>query len=87
VVLTLAAAWLANEAAKTGFRPWEKTCVLVLLTLPALAAISVRFFGLQLGPILQSLALVVVMQRGLDWHTPPVIQPARSLSSGSTSTG
>jgi arabinofuranan 3-O-arabinosyltransferase len=86
VVLTLAAAWLANEAAKTGFRPWEKTCVLVLLTLPALAAISVRLSGLQIGPILLWLALVVVMQRGLDWRFPVVIQPARSLSSGSTST-
>ena len=87
LALTFAAAWLANDAVKTGFRPWEKTCVLVLLTLPALAAISVRLSGLQLGPILLWLALVVVMQRGLDWRLPVVIQPARGLSSGSTSTG
>ena len=87
LALIFAAAWLANEAAKTGFRPWEKTCVLVLLTLPAPAAISVRLSGLQLGPILLWLALVVVMERGLDWRFPAVIRPVRRLSSGSTSTG
>jgi hypothetical protein len=75
LVLTFAAAWLANDGAKTGFRPWEKTCVIVLLTLPALAAISVRVSGLQIGPILLWLALVVVIERGLDWRYPPSIQP------------
>jgi hypothetical protein len=67
VVLTLAAAWLANDAAESGFRPWEKMCVLVLLTLPALSVITAKLFGLQLGPILLWLVLLVVLRRGLDW--------------------
>jgi hypothetical protein len=84
VVLTLAAAWLANDAVETGFRPWEKTCVLVLLTLAALSVIPAKLLGLQLGPILLWLALAVIMRRGLDWRLPvPANRPPRGLPAGS----
>ena len=76
LVLTFAAAWLANEAVKTGFRPWEKICVLVLLILPALVAVVDNLFGLLVGPILLWLALAVVAQRGLDWRFPTVRRQA-----------
>ncbi len=81
LALTFAAAWLANDAAKTGFRPWEKTCVLVLLMLPLLSLISAKLLGLQIGPILLWLALAVLMRRGLDWR-PPAVQ--RQVQGGFT---
>ena len=40
IVLIFAAAWLANEAVKTGFLPWEKIAILILLVLPALSLLS-----------------------------------------------
>lgn len=83
VVLTLAAAWLANDAVKTGFRPWEKSCVLVLLMLPLLSVIPAKLLGLQTGPILLWLVLLVVMRRGLSWPL-PAAQPLHGLLSNST---
>jgi len=65
IVLTFAAAWLANEAVKTGFEPWEKITVLVLLTLPALSLGPARLLNLQIAPILLWLTMAVVMRRGL----------------------
>jgi hypothetical protein len=84
VVLTLAAAWLANDAVESGFGPWEKICVLVLLTLPALSVIPAKLLGVQLGPILLWLVLAVLMRRGLDQQVRAVIQPSRGLLVGST---
>jgi hypothetical protein len=83
VVLTFAAAWLGNEATESGFRRWEKTSVLVLLTLPALSAVPARLLGLQIGPILLWLVLAVVMRRGLGWRYPAAFLPLRGLPSGS----
>ena len=70
VVLTFAAAWLANEAVRTGFRPGEKITVFVWLTLPALSLIPAKFFDLQIAPILLWLSLAVVMRRGLGLRLP-----------------
>jgi hypothetical protein len=85
LALTFAAVWLANDAVKTGFRPWEKSCVLVLLTLPALSMISVKLSILQIAPILLWLALAVLMRRGLDRRLPaPVNQTPPGLPARST---
>lgn len=65
VVLTFAAAWLANQASGTGFRPWEKLTVLVLLTLPMPSLILAKLLGFQIAPILLWLSLAIVMRRGL----------------------
>ncbi len=75
LVLTFAAAWLAHDAAKTGFRPWEKTCVLVLMTLPALLMIQATLLGLHIGAILLWLTLAVLMRRGLHWRFPAPVRP------------
>jgi hypothetical protein len=73
LVLTFAAAWLANEAAKTGFRPWEKITVLILLTLPAPSFIGARLVHFQIAPILLGLALAVVLRRGLELGAPSAV--------------
>jgi hypothetical protein len=70
VVLTFAAAWLANEAVRAGFRPWEKITVFVWLTLPALSLIPAKLLNFQIAPILLWLSLAVVMRHGLSLRSP-----------------
>ncbi len=64
IVLIFAAAWLTNEAVKTGFLPWEKVTILILLVLPALSLLP-ALSGFQIGPILLWLTMVVILRRGL----------------------
>lgn len=80
VALTFAAAWLGNESVRTGFGPWEKIVVLVLLMLPALSVMTAKLLDLQIAPILLWLSLAVVMRRALNWRfgmaVPPIRDPA-----------
>ena len=76
IVLIFAAAWLAAEAAKTGFLPWEKSAVLTLLTLPALSLLP-ALAGFQIGPILLWLTMVAILHRGLAYARPPRLYDRR----------
>jgi alpha-1,2-mannosyltransferase len=80
VALTFAAAWLGNESVRTGFGPWEKIVVLVLLMLPALSVMTAKLLDLQIAPILLWLSLAVVMRRALNWRfgmaVPTIRDPA-----------
>lgn len=78
VVLVFAAAWLANEGSGTGFRPWEKITVLVLLTMPVLSFTAARLLHLQIAPILFWLSLAVVMRRGLGLRFSSAVRPVRT---------
>jgi arabinofuranan 3-O-arabinosyltransferase len=69
IVLIFAAAWLANEAVKTGFLPWEKLAILILLILPALSLVP-ALAGFQIGPILLWLTMAVILRRGLARPSP-----------------
>jgi hypothetical protein len=69
IILVFAAAWLANEAVKTGFLPWEKIAILMLLILPALSLLP-ALAGFQIGPILLWLTMVVILCRGLACPSP-----------------
>ena len=51
MILIFAAAWLADDGLRNGFRPWEKTTVLVLLVLPLISLISAKLLDLQIAPI------------------------------------
>jgi hypothetical protein len=82
VVLTFAAAWLANEGTRSGFLPWEKITVLILLTLPALSFIPAKLLHLQIAPILLWLSLGVILRRGLKPGSPSTV-PARATASQS----
>jgi hypothetical protein len=83
VVLTFAAAWLANEGARTGFRPWEKITVLVLLTMPLLSFTAARLLHLPIAPILFWLSLAVVVRRGLGLGFSSAMKPVRTGASQS----
>jgi hypothetical protein len=69
IILVFAAAWLANEAVKTGFLPWEKIAILSLLVLPALSLLP-ALAGFQIGPILLWLTMAVILRRGLARSSP-----------------
>jgi hypothetical protein len=69
IILVFAAAWLANEAVKTGFLPWEKIAILSLLVLPALSLLP-ALAGFQIGPILLWLTMAVILRRGLAYPSP-----------------
>ena len=69
IILIFAAAWLANEAVKTGFLPWEKIAILILLVLPALS-LPPALAGFQIGPILLWLTMAVILRRGLACPSP-----------------
>ena len=84
VTLTFAAAWLANEGTRTGFRPWEKIIVLVLLTMPVLSFIPARLLDLQVAPILLWLSLAVVMRRALGPRFRVAMAPVGAPSAQST---
>jgi Glycosyltransferase family 87 len=64
VVLTFAAAWLARDGSRSGFLPWEKITVLMLLTLLIPSVTASKLVNLQIGPVLLWLALAVVIRRG-----------------------
>jgi lipid-A-disaccharide synthase-like uncharacterized protein len=84
VILVFAAAFLANEGVRTGFRSWEKMTELVLLTFPALSLISAKLLDLQLAPILLWLALAVVMRRALGQRFRVAMAPVEAPSPQST---
>lgn len=65
VILIFAAAWLAMEGIRNGFRPLEKTTVLVLLMLPLVSLILARLLDLQIAPVALWMSLAVIMRRGL----------------------
>jgi Glycosyltransferase family 87 len=69
IVLIFAAAWLANEAVRTDFLPWEKIAILILLILPALSLLP-ALAGFQIGPILLWLTMAVILRRGLAYPSP-----------------
>jgi len=73
IVLVFAAAWLATEAAKTGFLPWEKIAALTLLVLPMLSFGLAMLIRLQIGPILLWLAIAVILRRGLGYPSGSVV--------------
>jgi arabinofuranan 3-O-arabinosyltransferase len=85
VVLIFAAAWLANEAVKTGFLLWEKIAILLLLVLPVLSLLP-ALAGLQIGPILLWLTMAVILRRGLACPSPSFARTSSfSLHHGSRS--
>ncbi len=65
VVLIFAAAWLAAEGRRTGFLPWERMTVLLLLVEPLVADTLTVLTGVQFGAVVLSLALVVLVRRAL----------------------
>lgn len=65
VVLLFAAAWLVIDGRRTGFLPWERLTVLLLLTEPLLADALTVLTGVMFGPVLLAIAFLVLLRRAL----------------------
>lgn len=66
VVLVFAAAWLGGEALRTGFRPWERAAIVLLLIFVLLALESAKLAGVPLGPVILWLVLIVLVRRAVE---------------------
>jgi hypothetical protein len=80
VALVFAVAWLARDAARTGFLPWEKLVFALLLLLPL--AWLTKDFSPQLGPVVLWAAFGLAVRRALA-PTPPLPVSSPGLSAAS----
>jgi hypothetical protein len=63
VALTFAAVWIAAEAARTRFLPWEKLAWMGVILLPVPLMALVRYTGIQPAPLILWAAFVLVFRR------------------------
>jgi hypothetical protein len=63
VMLSIAAVWLWTEASRTGWEPWEKTALLLLVGAPLVTPLLALSAHLQLGPVILWLALALIARR------------------------
>lgn len=66
VMLSIAAVWLWVDASRTGWRPWEKTALLLLVAGPLVTPLLAYYLHLQLGPVILWLALGLTLHRIRD---------------------
>jgi hypothetical protein len=65
VVLIFAAGWMLNQALVSGFLPWERLTLAMLLILPFVAMPLSKWTGVQIGPIVLWAALASVVRRAV----------------------
>jgi alpha-1,2-mannosyltransferase len=63
VILTFAAAWIATDAQRAGFLPWEKIAWLCVILLPIPLMFLAQAAGLQPAPIFLWLAFLLTVKR------------------------
>lgn len=80
VALIFAAAWLAREATRRGFLPWERAMLALQLLAPLLQMVTTKFAGLQLGPVVLWATLLLVVRRAQAYAArQPDARPGREL--------
>jgi hypothetical protein len=65
-VLAVPAAWLACQAERLGWRPWEKLLLLGIFALPVLALACSMGLGLLIGPVFVVALLLVLARRAMS---------------------
>jgi alpha-1,2-mannosyltransferase len=70
VVLVFAAAWIGREGLRTGFLPWERIAIVALLASPLVTMATTKLAGLQLGPVVLWLVLLLLVRRSLGARFP-----------------
>lgn len=76
VILAAPMAWLVSEAARTGFRDWEKTTLAAAFVLPAVSRSLASTAHLPLAPFVLAALLTLVLRRGVEDGHPPAARPA-----------
>lgn len=72
VGLTFVVAWLAHDSARIGFLPWEKIVLALLLAMPLFIGGLTNALGLQIGPLVLWLALLLIVRRAAIIGPAPV---------------
>jgi hypothetical protein len=67
VVSIFAAAWIGREGLRAGFLPWERIAIVALLVLPLVAMVTTRLAGIQIGPVVLWLVLLLLLHRSLRY--------------------
>jgi hypothetical protein len=65
IILVFAAAWLGREGMRSGFLPWERLTLVLLLIWPVVAIASAQLAGFLPAPALLWAALLVLARRAL----------------------
>jgi hypothetical protein len=65
VVLIFTAAWLWRDGVRTGFLPWERLAILALLVLPMPSIMVNVLTGIEPGPVVLWLVLVLLVRRAV----------------------
>ena len=76
VALIFAAAWLWRDGVRTGFLPWERLAIVALLVLPLPSIMVNVLTGIEPGPVVLWLVLVLLIRRPID--TPAAADAAPS---------
>lgn len=63
VVLLVPTLWIATQARRDGFRPWEKSLLLLTWLMPAMAFLGGLATGVSPGPIPAAIMLALVLRR------------------------
>lgn len=79
ILLVFAAAWLWREAQQSGFLPWERIAIVVLLVLPMPSIVLNVQTGLEPGPVVLWLVLLLLLRRALGL---PRVDTELGLASG-----
>ncbi len=66
VILAAPLAWLASEAARTGWRDWEKTTLAAAFVLPAVSRTLATTAHLPLTPLVLVALFVLILRRGVE---------------------
>lgn len=66
VALTFAATWLATEATRTGFHPWEKIALAVIIAMPLISLRLADASHVQICPLALWAMMGLLMRRALE---------------------
>jgi alpha-1,2-mannosyltransferase len=77
VWLTLAVTWVAMEAVRDGFRPWEKIAIACAVVMPLISLPLAAASHIQIGPLMLWLLLLLTVRRALQPSPHPQARPRR----------
>jgi hypothetical protein len=70
VVSIFAAAWIGREGLRAGFLPWERSAIVALLVFPLVTMVTTKLAGLQVGPVVLWLVLLLLLRRSVLYRSP-----------------
>jgi alpha-1,2-mannosyltransferase len=83
VLLAAPLAWIAREALRDGFLPWEKTILATAFILPAISRVIAGFAGVPLAPFVLIAMFALVLRRAGE-PAAAAERPAGATASAST---